>query len=146
MNVERREKIASTALLVGRIAIGLLFTLSGYSKLVQPVEYFEFIIDQYAIVPDALIHGVALVVPWIEFLFGFHLMIGLFTPFYAWGLAGLTFAFQIVLGQAVLRKLPMDECGCFGAGFVHLSLYQSFLIDTVILLILLRIAERSKLL
>jgi uncharacterized membrane protein YphA (DoxX/SURF4 family) len=100
-------------------------------------------VNQYSIIPENLVQIVCFITPWIEFIFGVHVLLGIFTGFYTWGLVALTAGFQFVLGQAVLRKLPMDECGCFGGGFIHLSLYQSFLIDTVMVLLLIQIATRA---
>lgn len=140
------EKYKVGALFVARILIGLLFFYSGLSKLIQPIEYFEVAVGFYQIVPEEVIHYVALVIPWIELTSGTFLLLGYMLESAAGTLAILTGIFQGILGQALVRRLPIDECGCFGGGFVHLTLYQSFVLDTVLLLLLIQIstAERNR--
>jgi uncharacterized membrane protein YphA (DoxX/SURF4 family) len=128
-------------LLVARLLMGCLFFYSGLSKLIQPIEYFEVAIDQYSLFPEGLIHGVALVVPWVELISGTFLLLGYMPAKAARVLAVLTGLFQVVLAQALLRRLPMDECGCFGGGLIHLTLYQSFTLDTALVLLLIQIAS-----
>lgn len=132
--------VKASTLFLARILIGMLFMYSGFSKLIQPAEYFEIAVNQYQIVPEAMTHMISLVMPWIEWIGGAFLLLGYLTEISAGALALLTGAFQIVLGQAVIRKLPIDECGCFGGGFVHLTLYQSFVLDTILVLALIQIA------
>lgn len=125
---------------VARILIGALFLLSGFSKLIQPYEYFQIAISMYQIVPDGFLPITAMLLPWIEMLFGTYLLIGYFQNMSATVLLALTAIFQLILAQALLRRLPIDECGCFGAGNIHLTLYQSFTLDTVIALALIFIS------
>jgi uncharacterized membrane protein YphA (DoxX/SURF4 family) len=131
-------------LTVFRVLIGALFFYSGLSKLIQPIEYFEVAVAQYDLVPDKIIHAVCLVLPWIEFIGGTFLLLGRRIPQAAGVLAGLTGLFQLVLAQALLRRLPMDECGCFGGGFVHLTLFQSFTMDTALVLVLIQLATSEQ--
>ncbi len=128
-------------LTVFRILIGALFVYSGLSKLIQPIEYFEVAVAQYDLMPEKFIHVVSLIMPWIELIGGMFLLLGRRIPQAAGVLAALTGIFQMVLAQALLRHLPMDECGCFGGGFIHLTLYQSFALDTVLVLILIQLSD-----
>lgn len=140
-----REENTVRVLTCLRILIGGIYLLSGLSKLIQPIEYFEIAVGFYDLIPDNAIHYVALIVPWIEFIFGTHLLLGYDTKKSGIILAGLSGIFQVVLAQAVLRDLPVDECGCFGGGYVHLTLYQSFALDTFLVLCLIQIiSHRSK--
>ena len=127
-------------LFVSRIIVGLLFISSGLVKLIQPVEYFEIAINRYQMVPLAVAHIAAYIIPWVELVFGTYLFLGYWLHRSASVLAILTGIFQIALAQALLRNLGLDNCGCFGNGSIHLTLYQSFLIDTVMLLCLIQIA------
>ena len=136
--------MAPYLLLAGRFFVGVVFLYSGYSKLTQPSEYFELAISFYQVVPESLLHPIALVLPWFEYLMGAFLIVGYAVPLAGGILSVLTALFQLLLGQALVRRLPIDECGCFGGGFIHLSLYQSFMLDTALLLILIQIATSDK--
>ena len=138
------EKLALSVLFTARILIGLLFFYSGFSKLIQPIEYFEIAVGLYEIVPGTNVHTVAMVIPWIELVGGTFLLLGYALEKSAAVLSVLTGLFQLVLGQAVVRRLPIDECGCFGGGFIHLTLYQSFVLDTLLVLFLIQIASEEK--
>lgn len=137
-------KMKVWVLTTARFLIGVLFFYSGLSKLVQPNEYFQIAIGLYQLVPERLIPLVSHTVPWIELLASAYLLLGYRTGLAAGALAGLTGLFQLVIGQALLRQLPVDECGCFGGGFIHLTLYQSFALDTLLLLALIQIASAQK--
>lgn len=126
-----------------RLAAGLLFVYSGGSKLLRPNEYFQMVVGLYQACPEFLIPVVAHAVPWTEYLFGALLLVGLWTEFSAIGLTFLTMIFQIVLAQAVMRDLPIDECGCFGSSTLHITLYQSFALDTALIVFLLFVASQA---
>ena len=138
------DKLKAGLLFAARILAGALFFYSGFSKLIQPVEYFEVAIGQYTVVPEAAVHYVASVIPWIEMTAGTFVFLGYMLEGAAGALGVLTAMFQIILGQALVRRLPMDECGCFGGGFVHLTLYQSFVLDTFLVLIFIQIATAER--
>ena len=127
-------------LFIGRLLIGILFFYSGLSKLIRPIEYFEVAVAQYKIIPEDLIHYVCLIVPWVELINGTYLLLGYALNMVGGILIGLTGIFQVVLAQAMIRKLPMDECGCFGGGLIHLTLSQSFFLDTAVMILLAYIA------
>lgn len=138
------DRLKDAFLLTARLMSGALFFYSGFSKLIQPAEYFEVAIGQYALGSPDIAHYAALAVPWIEILSGTFLFLGYLLEASAGVLAVLTGLFQLVLGQALVRRLPMDECGCFGGGFIHLTLYQSFVLDTILVLCLIQIATADR--
>lgn len=128
--------IQTKLVLLPRLLISVLFIYSGLSKLIQPIEYFQVAIGLYELFPDPILILVSHIVPWIELLYGVYLFLGYREKLATAALMTLAFMFQLVIGQALLRHIPLDECGCFGGGFIHLSLYQSFLLDTSIILLL----------
>lgn len=119
-----------------RILIGALFVYSGFSKLIRPNEYFHAIIFEYQVVPFEFVPVVGLIVPWIEYIFGALFLVGLRTYWSGGIILGLAVAFQLILSQAILRELPLDNCGCFGAAF-KLTLKQSFCFDSFLVLTLI---------
>ncbi len=123
------------ALLI-RFSIGSLFAYSGLSKLIQPIEYFQVAMGLYELFPDIALEIGSRIVPWAELLYGTYLLLGYREKRATSVLMFMAFLFQIVIGQALLRRIPIDECGCFGGGLIHLTLYQSFLLDTAIILLL----------
>lgn len=135
------NRLRSTLIVTGRVLLGLLFAYSGFSKLIRPSEYFEFAISMYEIFPPSAVWLASVTVPWVELIFGAYLLLGFEMQRAAAILASLTVMFQLLLGQALLRGLRIDECGCFGGGFVHLTLYQSFALDSAMLLVLLQLSS-----
>lgn len=140
---EALSRLKPTALLIARVLVGLIFVYSGFSKVIRPPEYFEVAINAYQVFPDAIQWLAARTVPWVELILGLFLILGLHLRPTAIALAGLIVAFQMMLGQALLRGLNIDECGCFGGAF-HFTLYQSFLIDTLLLLIVIQFSGKEE--
>lgn len=141
MNIKRWIKIGLT---LARFAIGTIFIYSGYSKLIAPSQFFELTISRFDIVPYSLIGITALMVPWIEYIVGAFLFTGFLTRKSAFVLLILTGSYYFILAQALIRRLPIYECGCFG-GNIRLTLQQSFIIDSLILFLLFQIFTSAKL-
>jgi len=140
----RMEGLKRIGLTVARFLIGGIFVYSGWSKLSRPSEFFQLAINLYEIVPKNLVPGLAATLPWFELVFGSFLLFGYWTKRAANVLTVLTGCFQFLLMQAMIRELPIDSCGCFGEG-ISLTLFQSFTLDTVMLLILIQIASAGRL-
>jgi len=99
---------------VSRIMIGALFIVSGLGKLIEPYQNFLFVVQNYDMLPAWGAESVARVFPWIEFMLGVFMALGLWLRWVVPGTMVMLFIFIIVVGQAILRGLPIDECGCFG--------------------------------
>lgn len=111
-----------------RLLIGLIFTVSGYEKASGPSGNFLFIIQQYQVLPAFLAELAAAIFPWAEFLIGVFLLLGLWLPL-TLRLSALTSAtFMLLVGQAIVRRLPIDNCGCFGE-LLHLPLTTVIFVD-----------------
>jgi len=64
----------------------------------------------------------------VELLVGVFLVLGLWLPT-ALGVSALMSAtLMLLVGQAILRHLPIDNCGCFGE-LVHLPLAAVIFVD-----------------
>ncbi|EFL51407.1 DoxX family protein [Solidesulfovibrio fructosivorans JJ]] len=94
-----------------RVALGLIFLAAAWDKIVDPMAFAK-IIRNYQIVPDQLVAGVALVLPWIEVVVGMCLITG----FLSRG-ASLSAALMMAVFLAAMawtqHKGISTQCGCF---------------------------------
>ncbi|MCA9396555.1 MAG: DoxX family membrane protein [Candidatus Omnitrophica bacterium] len=118
-----------------RIGIGVLLAVSGFFKLIEPYQNFAASIEVYEILSVSQAQIVARILPWAELFTGIFLIAGLWlkgSMISAW----LMFtSFIAVVGQAMIRKLPIESCGCFGDG-VHLPPWLVFGMDTCVWILL----------
>jgi uncharacterized membrane protein YphA (DoxX/SURF4 family) len=120
-----------------RMTLGLMYIISGTEKLWQPYQNFLYIIHGYDMVPFPVVAKMmALILPWLEFFLGGFLLLGLWTKEGLVSLGFFTVIFIIAVGQAMVRKLPLAECGCFG-DLVGMPLAATFVIDIVTLLLVI---------
>ena len=119
-----------------RIVLGLIFIVSGAEKAIGPSENFLYVIQGYAILPDALARLASWVFPWIELFLGVFILLGLWLDWAFKGLLLVSGSLILMVGQAIVRKLPLDSCGCFG-NLVHLPLRGVILLDCSIFLLTL---------
>jgi len=117
-----------------RLIIGSIFLVSGLEKLLSPYQNFLYAIQAYQVLPSPIEVLVAQIFPWIELIMGAFIFIGLWTP---WVLRGALICFGIfvvMLGQALIRSLPLDNCGCFG-DLIHLKPQMEIVLDSASLLL-----------
>ena len=105
-----------------RLFLGGIYIYAGFIKLVEPIENFRGAIASYELLPESLIALVSYVLPWIELVFGFFLILGYLAQLSALILSVVSIAFVILMGISykLHGHLPAS-CGCFGAGGFHLS-------------------------
>lgn len=72
--------------------------------------------------------------PWFELFLGVFLLLGFYLKWTLRGTLILLGAFIFIVSQAIIRKLPIDECGCFG-GLVSLPLHGVLMMDSALLLL-----------
>lgn len=143
-----------------RFLIGALFVWTGFQKLMSHYENFLYVVQSYEIfgknsreflyiaafdesLGETLEVMVAWTLPWIEFVAGMFLAMGLWIRPAASVLGVLTFIFAAATGQALLRGLPIDQCGCFGEGLT-LPLRVTFLIDIGLLALIVILWKFSR--
>jgi uncharacterized membrane protein YphA (DoxX/SURF4 family) len=117
-----------------RIFIGSIFIVSGLGKVLSPYQNFQYVIQAYQLLPSWGEILTAQIFPWIELIVGAFVLLGLWT---AWGLRGalvLFGIFVVVVGQALVRGLPLENCGCFGE-WIHLKPQTVIIMDSASLLI-----------
>lgn len=112
MNIKERYKIVSAA---GRILVGMVFVYSGYLKIMEPFESFYSSIISYRVVNETIAYYTAVVLPWFEFYLGLLLIFGLFERYIIKAAILIFVIFEIILLQAMIRKLDIVNCGCFGS-------------------------------
>jgi uncharacterized membrane protein YphA (DoxX/SURF4 family) len=118
--------------LLGRFLIGGIFIYSGFQKASAPAAEFAAVVEAYGILPPDWTLTFAQILPWIELIFGVFLVAGYWTRWSARVLAGLLGLFIGALLSVVLRKIPIESCGCYGAS-IHLSPRMAVLVDAFLL-------------
>ena len=129
-----------------RIWIGLIFAYAGYSKLMEPIENFRGSLAEYQVIPYAWLTFVSLTVPWVEFISGIFMILGLALPMTALVQAGMCLCFLTVMGSShILLDSINKECGCFGlTSPIRLTLWQVFIMDFINFVIALKLFNEKK--
>jgi len=129
--------VFSATLLILRVLLGALFMVSGFTKLAGPPENFLSVVRAYEILGQTASAAAAAILPWLEFIGGVFVFLGLWLRRSLVFLWVLNTVFIGVLISAFLRKLPLRDCGCFGEYlsippdkmlFLDLALWACFLV------------------
>ena len=97
-----------------RLLIGCVFLYASIHKIIEPAQFAQDI-RNYQILWPALSNIAALTLPWIEFVAGSFLILGIFTRPAAFIATGLLVVFLAALTYVYLIGLDI-ECGCFKSG------------------------------
>jgi len=116
-----------------RILIGVVFLVSGFEKVLSPYQNFQYVIQAYQLFPDWMEKTIAFVVPWLELMVGVFICLGLWLELSLKGALVFFACFIIIVGQALLRHLSVDQCGCFGEA-IHILPQQIIVFDSLMLL------------
>ena len=121
--------------LTARWILGLTFIYASYHKILAPADFAK-IVYGYGLFPHAVINLIAIILPFIEFVTGLALILGIYPRSAVLIINGMLVAFIIVLSINLIRGHEFD-CGCFSvkkAGF--LSSTEPMLVRDIIYLIL----------
>ena len=102
---------------IARFFLGGVFIYASYDKIINPDD-FARIVFNYQILPHNLVNLAAIILPWIELIVGFCLIIGWWIP----GAVVIVTALLIVFISASLFNLARGldvDCGCFSAGVLE---------------------------
>ena len=118
-------------LVILRIGLGLVFIYASLDKVIHPDQLAE-IMQDYEILPNAVVNLASLWLAWLEVVLGVCLIAGVWVRAAALMVTGLTIIFIGGLSIAFTRGVGL-HCGCFStdAGEVPrtwISLWQEGLI------------------
>ncbi len=136
--MSRAEPIA---LLVLRIALGLIFIVAGGFKIGHAAEFAQEI-AAFRLLPPPLIAPLALLLPFLEVMLGAYLAIGLFARASAWVAALLLLVFDLAIASAVVRGLHL-HCGCFGPNDQTVTTWTEVARDAVLVILAVIVAVRG---
>ena len=120
--------------LIIRFLIGCLFIISGGEKLISPYQNFLYVFQGYELLSVPLEKIVAFVMPWFELILGVFLVLGLWLKWTLRGVIAMFATFIFVVSQALIRKLPIEECGCFGS-LLTVPLHILLMLDVIFLIL-----------
>lgn len=108
MSSEIRE---SRIYLLIRVLLGILFLWASWEKILHP-EGFAVAVRNYALLPEVLIHPVALLLPWVEAFCGVMLITGRLVKGSAFIVDILMVIFILAFIINLYRGVDIS-CGCF---------------------------------
>jgi uncharacterized membrane protein YphA (DoxX/SURF4 family) len=125
-----------------RVLLGVIFTLAGGAKLVDP-RAFARIISAYGLLPEELLVPVAIGLPAVELLAGIGLLFNVRGSLTT--VCGLLTCFLFALGYAIWNNLDID-CGCFSQLEIHArnNLFEAFLRDLCLIAAAFYLMARSR--
>jgi len=126
-----------------RMVVGLFFVVVSAEKLVHPYQNFLYVVQSYQVFPPFLEEVIARTIPWAEFFLGLFLVLGLWLGVVLRSFIILLAGFIIIVSQALIRQLPLDDCGCFG-GLIKLPLWGTGMLDIGLLIFLIVLVRREK--
>lgn len=111
------SRFSGALFLLGRIVFGGIFVWFAVEKLLEPSVYFEQAILEYQIVPEKLAPLMAMILPWVEFILGFLVLLGWNFRRSVIGLMILLIMFILAISSTTVRGIPLVSCGCSGSMF-----------------------------
>jgi uncharacterized membrane protein YphA (DoxX/SURF4 family) len=98
------------ALLI-RLVVGGIFIYASIDKITNPGQ-FARIVYNYHLLPGELINMFALILPWVEFICGLAIILGIYYEGSVLIINLVVLSFLIALGINYFRGVNL-ECGCF---------------------------------
>ena len=107
-------KPRQVAVLAARLIVGAVLVYAGATKAAAPAEEFALVIQSYDVAPLSVALPLAGLLPWLEMLVGWALLLGVETTTAAAAAGAMFGLFLAALGSVVARGIPIPNCGCFG--------------------------------
>jgi uncharacterized membrane protein YphA (DoxX/SURF4 family) len=118
--------------LAARVIVGAVLIYAGASKAAAPAEEFALVIDAYAVIPTSLTLPMAGLLPWVELIMGWALLLGVGGRAPSSVVGSMFGLFLAALGSVVVRGIPLPNCGCFGDA-MHFTPVQAMIFDSTML-------------
>ena len=131
----------SIIVLLARLLIGGILIYACIEKIANPGE-FARAIDNYHIIPFGLENSMAIILPWLEFIIGICLIIGVFIDGASFLVIVIMLVFIIAITFAILSGYNI-ECGC-GLKPGELVGVQKIIEDLTYLILAWMIIKRPK--
>ena len=112
MATKKKNALGIYALIAARVLLGGLLFYAGFAKM-QNLPKFAEDIAHFRMLPEALSHVLAIVLPWNEIVVGSLLIFGIWSRAAALASLFLFTVFSIAVASAIARKLNIN-CGCMG--------------------------------
>jgi uncharacterized membrane protein YphA (DoxX/SURF4 family) len=117
----RRHGLLPVMVLIGRVALGLVFVYAAYSKFYFNGAwhfgdyhfFFGMLVDSYHILPDWGVQLMARYLPWVEIAIGVFLIAGIGARWAGAFASTLLGVFIVAMARAKYLGLEIN-CGCFG--------------------------------
>lgn len=144
---QRMEKTCRSAAdirsFVLRIILGCIFIYSASWKIQNPQGFLQVVL-QYQMVPGTVAGLVAVIVPWVEIVCGFLLILNVFVPQAIYLLVISLCVFTGAQLTALCKGLSID-CGCFSVlGYAPKVGWQTLLRNIVLLSMCVGASGRSR--
>ena len=123
--------------LLGRIALGVIFIFASFYKILHPAAFVQAVIG-YKLLPFFMVNLFALILPWLEFICGIFLLLGLMTGGSILIINLLIIMFLFAMGSALVRGIDIG-CGCFPPWIEQKITIRILLRDTIIFLVALQV-------
>lgn len=94
-----------------RMALGLIFLAAAWDKIVDPAAFAK-IVRNYQILPDMLVYGAAMILPWIEVVVGMCLLTGFLSRGASLSASLMMAVFLSAMAWAQYKGIS-TQCGCF---------------------------------
>jgi len=104
--------MAATISFIFRIIVGGIFLLAGLAKISDPVR-FLLTLREFQLFPEVIIRFLAVYLPWLEFILGLFILLGILYRTSSLMLAFLNAVFTLAILSVIIRGIDID-CGCFG--------------------------------
>ena len=108
----RQSKISWDISFVFRLILGCIFLIAGLAKISDPVG-FLISLRAFEILPKTADRFFAVYLPWLEFILGLFLILGILYRTSSLLLAGINLMFIFAILSVIIRGKVID-CGCFG--------------------------------
>ena len=97
--------------LISRLILGSVFIYASIDKIINPGDFAK-IVGNYHVLPFGIENLLAIILPWVEFIAGVCLIVGVMVDGATILVILMNIVFIFAITQALARGISV-ECGCF---------------------------------